>query len=154
MIIPGGTAASQRSSWPLTSSLPPLAPFPSVPKVARGHLAVTCIGWNLATVAEDGQEVVSELATNAINASMGPDGNPRYIGGGRMPTVALRLSSDGIRLLVEVHDEIPSRRPVLTDAGTDAEGGRGLTIVDALSADWGWYPMPGGKCVWAVLFAA
>jgi anti-sigma regulatory factor (Ser/Thr protein kinase) len=152
VIIPSGLAASQRSTWPLVSTLPPLAPFPSVPKVARGHLAVTCTGWNLGTVAEDGQEVVSELATNAVNASVRPDGNPRYIGGWRMPTVTLRLSSDGIRLLVEVNDEVPGRRPALADAGTDAESGRGLTIVDALSADWGWHPVPGGKCVWAVLF--
>lgn len=153
MIIPGTVAASQRPAWPLTSSLPPMAPFPSVPRVARGHLAVTCTGWHLGTVAEDGQEVVSELATNAVNASMGPDGNPRYIDGWRMPVVRLRLSSDGIRLLIEVHDEVPGRRPVPTDAGTDALSGRGLAIVDALSARWGWHPVPGGKCCWAVLFA-
>jgi hypothetical protein len=40
-------------------------------------------------------------------------------------------------------------------AGTDAENGRGLLIVDALSTDWGCYACPagtlGGKVTWALM---
>jgi len=142
--------AARGPAWPLISTLPPLAPFVSVPQVARAHLGVTCTNWTLAPLAEDGELVVSELATNAVNASMGPDGNPRYIDGWRMPVVTLRLLSDGVQLLAEVHDQAPGR-PVLTGVDGDAVSGRGLGIVDALSARWGWHPVPGGKCCWALL---
>jgi hypothetical protein len=36
--------------------------------------------------------------------------------------------------------------------GDDAESGRGLFIVNALSSRWGWHPAPnGGKFVWSAL---
>jgi anti-sigma regulatory factor (Ser/Thr protein kinase) len=149
-VASGHAHASQRTNWPLISALPPLAPFVSVPKVARAHLGVMLTHWQLAPLAEDGEVVVSELATNAVNASMAEDGNPRYIGGWRMPVVTLRLLSDGVQVLVEMHDQAPGQ-PLPLGAGGDAEGGRGLALVAALSARWGWHPVPGGKCVWAVL---
>jgi hypothetical protein len=141
---------SQRPAWPLVSALPPLAPFVSVPQVARAHVGVTCTEWDLAPLAEDARLVVSELSTNAINASTGEDGNPHCFGGWRMPVVTLRLLSDGVQLLIEVHDEAPGQ-PLLIGAGGDAVSGRGLGIVNELSASWGWHPVPGGKCCWAVL---
>jgi hypothetical protein len=33
----------------------------------------------------------------------------------------------------------------------DSEQGRGLRIVEALSAHWGWYPEEGGKAIFVVL---
>ncbi len=38
------------------------------------------------------------------------------------------------------------------DAGQDAEGGRGLLLVEAISHRWSWYATPeqGGKVVWAL----
>jgi hypothetical protein len=36
-----------------------------------------------------------------------------------------------------------------SDAGPDFDSGRGLMIVDALSADWGAYREADGKVVWA-----
>lgn len=38
--------------------------------------------------------------------------------------------------------------PALKDAALDAERGRGLFIVDAVSADWGVEPLPAGKRIW------
>jgi anti-sigma regulatory factor (Ser/Thr protein kinase) len=138
------------TSWPLVSTLPPLAPFPSVPSIARAHLGVVITNWQLGPLAEDGELVVSELATNAVRASMAEDGNPRYLSGGRMPVVRVCLLSDGLQVLVEVHDQAPGRPLVLGTDVTD-EGGRGLTLVNELAASWGWHPTPQGKCVWAVL---
>jgi hypothetical protein len=40
------------------------------------------------------------------------------------------------------------------DAGQEADGGRGLLLVEGISARWGWYATQepgGGKVVWAVL---
>ena len=45
----------------------------------------------------------------------------------------------------------------LGDATPDAEDGRGLNIVEALSSRWGWYRLgderPGGKVIWALIQA-
>ncbi|TDV57342.1 ATP-binding protein [Actinophytocola oryzae] len=62
---------------------------------------------------------------------------------GRMPCV-LRLSPDetGRHLLVLVEDTDP-------DDGERWPTGAGLTLVDALSLDWGVDPRPSGKTVWA-----
>jgi hypothetical protein len=41
--------------------------------------------------------------------------------------------------------------PVKRDPGGDTEHGRGLHIVDALSASWGWRTEERGKAVYAIL---
>jgi hypothetical protein len=107
--------------------------------------------WNLGQLAEAGRVVVSELATNAVNASTDGGGHPRYLGDGQMPLVQLRLFSEGTTLLIEVHD-MAAGQPLLTAAAGDSENGRGLVLVQALTdGNWGWHPVPAGKCVWAAL---
>jgi anti-sigma regulatory factor (Ser/Thr protein kinase) len=88
------------------------------------------------------EHVVSELMTNAVAAARArPDIEP----------VRLWLLADSRKALVLVWDADP-RRPVLTEAGEDAESGRGLFLVQAYSDRWGSYPTPhlGGKVVWAL----
>jgi hypothetical protein len=53
------------------------------------------------------------------------------------------------RLRVEVHDA-DTRLPAPREAGLDAEGGRGLALVEALAAAWAAEPLPDGdgKIVW------
>ena len=85
--------------------------------------------------------IVSEMVTNSIVHSR--SGRP----GG---TVIVGLSGDGRQVRVEVTDDggpgLPRLRPV--DAG--AESGRGLHLVDALAAAWGWDRDPGGTTTtWA-----
>lgn len=153
MILPGQVAGQRCAMWPLAYELPPLAPFDSVPSIARSHLAATLVIWHLGVLAEDAALVVSELVTNAVKASVNTDGNPRYLDGGRMPMVGMRLLSDGSRLLIEVYDQAPER-PVMLAAGSGDETGRGLSIVHALTRGrWGWSEVRGGKCVWAELSA-
>jgi len=65
-------------------------------------------------------------------------------------TVRLWLSSDRTAVLIQVWDadhRIPERR----DREPEAESGRGLLLVEALSAQWGSYVPNGwqGKVVWA-----
>jgi hypothetical protein len=62
--------------------------------------------WGMSDLAPVMDLVVSELVTNGINASTGPDGSPLYIGG-RMLVVQLRLSTDGAQLMAEVWDKAP-----------------------------------------------
>jgi hypothetical protein len=67
--------------------------------------------------------------------------------------VRLWLPSNTTRLLILVQDDSP-HRPVCADPRVDAEHGRGLLLVEAISNQWGWYaPLPGapGKVTWALL---
>ena len=102
---------------------------------------------------KSGTLVVSELTTNAVEASTGPTGRLLYVNG-RMPVVRVCLFSDGERLLIEVWDQAMGF-PALRRAASDAEDGRGLHLIDALSrGQWGWQPGQGpAKVVWAELAA-
>jgi hypothetical protein len=67
-----------------------------------------------------------------------------------VPPIRLRLSSNGMVVLIEVWDG-STQQPLLKEAGMTADSGRGLMLVDALNARWSWYfPREwGGKVVWA-----
>lgn len=75
-------------------------------------------------------------------------------------TAAPRLDLGSPESQVPADDPMPAVAAVLAArqcavAGTDAESGRGLMIVNALSADWGCYACPaaaiGGKVTWAII---
>jgi len=104
-------------------------------------------------MAEAAVVVTSELVTNAVQASTGPDGRPLYLNG-RMAGVWVKLFSDGTRLVVEVWDQAPGY-PQPRSAGADNTDGRGLRLVEGLTGkQWGWEPARGGravKCVWAMV---
>ena len=64
--------------------------------------------------------------------------------------VRLWLLSDSAQILILVWDASP-QPPVLTDVTDEAEHGRGLRIVEAVSEQWGWYASGNGKFVWAIV---
>jgi serine phosphatase RsbU (regulator of sigma subunit) len=73
------------------------------------------------------------------------DGTLSAPGGSRRLDLVLRR---GLRALwIEVHDP-DVRLPRIRQAGETDEGGRGLYLVDALSARWGARPTDAGKYVW------
>ena len=120
-----------------------LAPLPTAIPCARLHAAAVLREWGLPrSVIEDGEMLVSELMTNACDASVVlPE----------RPPVALRLLADEKSLLIEVWDQSPlDLEPQQPDA--DAECGRGLIVVEALSSRWG-HERTGyqRKVVWAEL---
>ena len=49
---------------------------------------------------------------------------------------------------IEVFDTEGVSAPEQRDCRSDAEAGRGLNLIAALSNGWGWSPAPGGKVVW------
>lgn len=68
-----------------------------------------------------------------------------------MPPVRLWLASCPDLVLVMVGDA-SERPPVYLDPGPDADSGRGLRLVQAMSSRWGWYPTVGAglaKVIWA-----
>jgi anti-sigma regulatory factor (Ser/Thr protein kinase) len=145
MDLPGTTA-----SWPLWSSLP-LGAFLTATPCARLHARAVLTEWGLRGLAERAELIVSELVTNAVRASTGPDGRPIY-GEAGLPVVVLRLSTDGTCVLIEVWDET-SGAPVTEQADPEDEKGRGLTLIEAVSDRWTWATVPGwtGKVVSAEL---
>jgi hypothetical protein len=154
MTTPAGLANGSAVRWPLASVLPPLGALTTAPASARAHIGAVLPGWQLADLTDVCQAVVSELVTNALEASTGPAGELIYMDG-RMPLIRLRLLSDGSRVLAEVWDQAPGF-PVPRRAASDSESGRGLHLVDAMTRGrWGWRPTQGrpGKVVWAELTA-
>lgn len=125
--------------------------IPLVRSFARAKLAAwgleTAHGWEC-------QQVLSEMATNAFDASGQSAPVDLYALDDRalaMILVQLRVSAG--HLIAEVRD--PSDAcPELAAGGIDDEGGRGLQLVEALATEWGWYPIGTGatvtgKVVWA-----
>jgi anti-sigma regulatory factor (Ser/Thr protein kinase) len=106
---------------------------------ARLHTRLVLWEWGLSGLDEAAELVVSELVTNAVQASVEAarpgldDGEPAGV-----PGVWLWLTSDGREVVVEVGDGSP-RPPVPAAPDRDEEGGRGLLLVETLSQAWGYY---------------
>lgn len=142
-------------AWPLFAGLGPLGALPTAPKLARMFTRLVLPGWDLASLADDSELVISELTSNVVRAATGLDGCPRYDIRGRLPVLWVRLLSDRTHLRAEVWDDLPSElgTPRPRQATRDDETGRGLDLVRSLSLDWGWDHLPAhdAKRVWALL---
>jgi anti-sigma regulatory factor (Ser/Thr protein kinase) len=146
-----GIDLSGSASWSWSSCLP-LGAFLTATPCARLHARAVLTEWGLCGLADRAELIVSELVTNAVRASTGPDGRPRY-GEAGLPVVVLRLSADDTQVLIEVWDESPSA-PVTERADPDDERGRGLMLIEEISDHWRWAIVPGwaGKVVSAELW--
>lgn len=146
-----GQATAPRAKWAVQSILI-IAALPTATPCARLHARIVALEWGLGELADTVELVVSELVTNAVQASADHDGRPRYSEESGLACVHLRISTDGHVALIEVWDEnaLPPApvQPSLAD-----EGGRGLLLVDALTERWGWSLPPSGrgKIVWALV---
>ena len=78
--------------------------------------------------------VASELLSNAARACRS--------------RIAVRLEVHHDSIRIEVYDDGPGV-PVQRQVQAVEVSGRGLRIVDSLSASWGTIPRPAGKCVWS-----
>lgn len=108
---------------------------------ARLHARHVLREWGLEKIGDSVELVVSELMTNAVQATRRA---------GLDDPVCLSLLADESSVLVVVSDAItdpPRRRRI--DAV--AENGHGLTVVQALSEWWDWKPARRGKLVRALV---
>jgi hypothetical protein len=129
-----------RPAWPLAYAVPPLGALPTAPRVTRAAVRSTLALWRLHDMAETAETVVSELVTNALNASTGPEGQPLYDESGHLLTIGLVLRTDSTRLRIEVWDRADGE-PTRKSAGILDSGGRGLAMVDFWTrSNWGWVP--------------
>lgn len=126
-----------------------LVTSPSSPFWARRHVVTTLTLWNAESLIQTANVLASELVTNAVTFSAGGGTGPGIAG---VRQISLTLQLLGGELVIEVWDGDP-RPPVLVgEEDRDAERGRGLVLVEALSKDWGYELLPsGGKVVYCVI---
>ena len=117
-----------------------LCPIAAAVRHARRHTRSVLAEWDFEVIADTTELLVSELVTNSVQASAGTP-------------VRLLLVAGHHGVMVQVWDA-SSRMPVVPSVPDplDAEHGRGLVLVDALSAAYGAYRSAGlGKVVWCVV---
>ncbi|MEU6539630.1 SpoIIE family protein phosphatase [Streptomyces sp. NPDC047000] len=102
---------------------------------ARRFAARTLRAWKMTEHADAVLLIVSELVTNAVVHTQG--------------AVRLDLTRAADRVRVAVSDSSPRApaKPVIVD--WEATGGRGLLLIESMSAAWGSVPVGGGKQVWS-----
>jgi anti-sigma regulatory factor (Ser/Thr protein kinase) len=108
-------------------------------QMARFYVRAALNYHDLGDYAEDAETIVSELVTNAITHA-----DARSIG------LELTCLEGAGRLAIVVTDPCP-RPPVKPNLVDGAEHWRGLHLVEALSARWGWRQQDPGKAVFAIL---
>ncbi|HKB30404.1 MAG TPA: ATP-binding protein [Streptosporangiaceae bacterium] len=157
-----GDEARAADAWPLRSSLA-LGAFPSAVSCARLHTRQVIWEWGLKELSEVVELVVSELVTNAVKASAATAADRDPGEPGAPPFVRLLLFGSDREALVQVWDGSPAL-PVRNAPDLAAISGRGLMLVEAVSARWGYHHVspsagpapPGprgqpGKVVWALV---
>lgn len=140
--------------WPYQTVLV-FGPYDSTVPTARTRTRVVLAEWGLAHVSTVAELVLSELLTNALQATW------RF---GMHTPVSVRLLADRSWLVVEVWDGVQTA-PVLREPDIASEldyvgeldydqsdgHGNGLLIVATMSHRWGFFRRPeGGKVVYAI----
>jgi anti-sigma regulatory factor (Ser/Thr protein kinase) len=125
-----------------------LAALPSAVPCARGHFRAVAHEWGLGELADTAELLASELVSNAIRAA---ESLRTRADQALLPVVRITIVLNGSDLVIRVWDASDDM-PVRQEARPGDDSGRGLMIIDALSADWGAYREPdGGKVVWAAI---
>lgn len=101
---------------------------------ARDTVRGVLTGWGLDGEADTATLLVSELVTNAVRHA------------GTSLDITVLHTDDCLR--VAVSDGEGSHWPRLVEPDLDAEGGRGLWLVDQLASSWGISAEEHGKAVW------
>ncbi|MET7293579.1 ATP-binding protein [Streptomyces griseoloalbus] len=95
--------------------------------------------WDLYGLVDVAQLCVSELVSNVVtHVGLGTPGS-------------LAVSVNGAYLRIEVHDPDTRALPTLVAADVDAEGGRGMALVEALTDRWGVQLHADHKVTWCEL---
>ena len=116
--------------------------LPSTPycvQLARFYVRSALSYHGLSDYSEDAELVTSEIVTNAVRHA-----DAQNIG---LELTTLH-GSEALAIVVTDTSPVP---PVKRGLSVDSDSGRGLDIVAALSARWGWRPESGGKAVFAIL---
>jgi anti-sigma regulatory factor (Ser/Thr protein kinase) len=127
----------------------------TAPRCARMFVNHTLMSWLLADLVDDAELIVSELVTNAVNATGITDPDPTYADLAGLALLAVQVRVTRRSLFIEVWDNDSDGAATSPPSGKEPdEGGRGLVIVGALSERHGVTRLlDGGKVVGAALDA-
>ncbi|MDH6450470.1 MULTISPECIES: ATP-binding protein [unclassified Streptomyces] len=123
-----------RKPWSLPFTAEPQE-VAALRRIMRLHLGL----WGLHGVIDAAQLCVSELVSNVI----------KHVGAGTPTTLV--VSMRGSRVRIEVYDPDPRALPTLLDGGLDAESGRGMALVSAVTDRWGVQLQAEQKVTWCEL---
>ncbi|MFF5498957.1 ATP-binding protein [Streptomyces aquilus] len=135
---------------PLFSERLELAAVLTAVGCSRMFVETTLTKWGATPVIDDALLVVSELVTNSVKATGVTTPDPNWAELGKLNLISVRLLGLEQSIMIEVWD-VESRTPVAQSADFDAESGRGLSLVEAVTSRWGSRPAWPGKVVWAEL---
>jgi anti-sigma regulatory factor (Ser/Thr protein kinase) len=110
---------------------------PAAAAEARSHVRAAIRAADVSVDHDVAVLLTSELVANAVKHETGQ-------------TITLAVNYSSGQLRVDVHDTSRSL-PVAVEASGNAETGRGLMLVAALSAEWGFYRTSAGKAVYFTL---
>jgi anti-sigma regulatory factor (Ser/Thr protein kinase) len=114
-----------------------LTPTNEATTLARGLVDEACLQWRLQHLQDNAELIITELVTNVIRHAN--------------TDMEVRIRTyDGVFEL-SVRDGSPNRPELGSRDDWVSEAGRGLLVIDALSAAWGSTPTADGKIVWAKL---
>jgi len=114
-------------------------------RAAREFTGQILRGWSLLVLADDAAVIVSELVTNALMHG------GSAVNGAAREGVELILWRRSGQVICAVTDP-GTGTPVLVQPDPFGEAGRGLHVVQALSAAWGWTRLGDRKkAVWAAM---
>ena len=112
-----------------------LEPGPAATAAARDLVDEACARWRMSSVADPAALIATELVANAV----------QHAATEIVFSIALRPSC--LHLSCRDRSSSPPRR----GASDDIESGRGLLIIEAMAAAWGFSRTPDGKVVWATV---
>jgi serine phosphatase RsbU (regulator of sigma subunit)/anti-sigma regulatory factor (Ser/Thr protein kinase) len=121
---------------PLASAQITLRPEPQQVAAGRRFTRQTLTAWQHTELADTASLLVSEILTNAVCHAR--------------QTIGLRLHHTAREIIAQITDDNPQLPQRILTAPAE-EGGRGLTLVDALASTWGARLSGTGKIVWFTL---
>ncbi|MET9500968.1 ATP-binding protein [Streptomyces sp. NPDC006622] len=130
------------ASTPLACWGRPFLAEPEEVSALRHAVRAQLSAWDLQGLIDSAQVCVSELVSNVIT----------HVGRGAPADLA--ISWRGTRLRIEVRDPDARALPTLVAASEEAEGGRGMALVDALADRWGIELHDDCKVTWCELATA
>jgi len=128
-----------------------LAATPIAPHLARSQARLVLDWWGMPPeIIETATLLISELVTNAVKV-IELSSAPCHDRPKTSDQISLTLKHHDQALRIEVRDP-DTHAPLLSDADLEAESGRGLMLVSALSDEWSYFfPAEGGKVVYCVI---
>jgi len=120
----------------------------TTPSAARSFVRVTLRAWGQQQLIESASLIASELVTNAVKATRSSAQPEEDLHDLAPVSVELQIDEDAFRIAVR---DSSTEQPALQTVGDDAENGRGLILVEALSSRWDVFFVASGKVTWAEL---